>query len=452
MKIDFAIQLVETALKRGADSAEAYLKISRGINIEAKEQKVDALETFMSLGYCIRVIRDNRLGFSYSNNPDEYAVVAEKAVESSKYTEPDDYLAFPKKTPHSERGAVRENDVKIFDEQIASLSEERAIASALLIERSAYNEDKRIKKIRKASASFNTSDTYIANSRDVEIAYPSTSCSAQIMAIAEDNGESQMGWDYQGSRFFSGVSFDKVGRIAAQRAARLLGASKITPGKRAIIMDNSVVTEFLSVFSAALSAESVQKKKSILADKIGRNVISEKLNIVDSGLLDGMLGSKPFDDEGVRTMKKTLIENGVLKGFLHNTYTAGKEAVVSTGNAVRGGFTGLPSVGPTNLFLEPASNEFIIAFDDIIKAAGTGIYVTEAMGMHTANPISGEFSVGVSGLWIENGEIRYPVKEAVISGNMLDLFRNTALVGDDMRFYGNIGAPSLLIENIDISA
>jgi PmbA protein len=195
----------------------------------------------------------------------------------------------------------------------------------------------------------------------------------------------------------------------------------------------------------------VQKGKSMLAGKIGKSVLNHRLNVIDSGLLNKKLGSKPVDDEGVPTTNKTLIEKGILKGFLHNTYTAKKDNVRSTGNAVRGGYTGIPSVGPANIYIEPVSREHTADLEGLIKHIDRGLYVTETMGMHTANPISGEFSVGASGLWIELGEVKHPVKEAVISGNVLDLFKSVMVIGDDLRFYGNIGAPSLLIEGIDIS-
>jgi PmbA protein len=271
------------------------------------------------------------------------------------------------------------------------------------------------------------------------------------MAIAEEGGESQLGWDYQGSRFLKDVSFEEVGRTAARRAAQLLGARKINSIKGFVLLDNSVSTEFLGILSSALSSESVQKKKSMLAGKKGDVVMSDRLNIIDSGLLDGKLGSKPVDDEGVSTSHKILIGKGILNGYLYNTYTAKKDGIASTGNAVRGGFTGLPTVGPTNLYIEPTSAEYTTNFEKLVKNINRGLYVIETMGMHTANPISGEFSVGASGLWIEDGEIKHPVKEAVISGNILDLFKKVVMVGDDLRFYGNIGASSLLIEEIDIS-
>lgn len=447
MDTEFAIKIMEIALKKGADGAEVYLKTSRSMGIEVKEQKIDALESSATMGYCIRVIKDSRLGFSYSTHPSEMEVAAEMALESSKYSEPDEYIELPSA---SSSLSVSPQPF-IFDDSIASLSENNAIDCTLLIESSAIDEDPRIKKIRKASGSFSTSDTYIVNSRGINTHYRSTGCSAHIMAIAEENGESQLGWDYEGNRFLKEVSFARVGKNAARRAVQLLGARKINSVKGFVILDNSVSTEFLSILSSALSSESVQKSKSMLAGKKGMLVISNRLDIIDSGLLDGRLGSKPVDDEGVPTTHKALINNGILNGFLYNTHTARKDGVLSTGNAIRGSFTGLPTVGPTNLYIESASKEYVSDFRKLIQTVDRGIYIIETMGMHTANPISGEFSVGVSGLWIESGEIKHPVKEAVISGNILDLFSKVVMVGDNIRFYGSIGSPDLLIEEIDIS-
>ncbi len=445
MNAEITSRLVEIALANGANEAEAYLRISRNLTVEVKDRKIDAIESSVTSGYCIRIIKDHRLGFSYSTNIRDIDSTVKKAIEASRYAEPDEYLGLPCALSQSK-------EVKVYDTEVISLSEDDAINYALLIEDSAYKEDKRVKKIRKASANFSTSEVFIINSCGININYQTTSCSAQTMVIAEENGESQMGWDYQASRFLNELSFIQVGKTAARRATQLLGAKKIVPTRGFVLLDNSIVSEFLGILSISLSADSVQKKKSIFANKKGELVLSDKLDIVDSGLLDKRLGSKPFDDEGVPTTSKKLIESGVLKNFLHNTYTARKEGLFSTGNAVRAGFTGLPAVGITNLVLEASSGEYVKNFEWLKNSINTGLYVTETMGMHTVNPISGEFSVGASGLWVENGEMRHPVKEAIISGSITDLFKNVSMIGDDIRFYGNIAAPSLLIENIDISA
>jgi PmbA protein len=446
MKIDpgFVEEVIARAIKSGADQAEVFMNTSKSLSVEIKEQAVDSLKSSASLGYSLRVIRDGRLGFSYATDADDSDSVIANAIEAARFSDPDDFLGLP------EAGVPA--DVSVMDPLLRAIEEEDAINAVMLMERSVYESDSRIKKVRKVSGSFGFYGTMIANSKGVKVGYESSACSAQVTAIAEVNGESQVGWDYDAGCFLRDISFEGVGRGAAQRAAWLLGSRKITGCKGNVIIDNSVTAEFLGILASSLSSEAVQKGKSLLADRLGRKVVSSRINLVDSGLLDGKLGSGPVDDEGVPSQAKTVIWEGVLKTYLYNTYTARKAGVVSTGNASRGGFSSLPSIGVSNLFLAPVSGTYVVPKGRLFDAIDKGLYVTDAMGVHTANPISGDFSVGVTGLWVEKGEIAFPVKEAVLSGNILEFFDKIEAVGDDLRFYGNIGAPSLIIPGVDISA
>lgn len=441
---EFAEELLTSALEKGADEAEVYIKCSKGLSVEIKDQQIDSFESHLSFGYSLRVIKNGCLGFSYSVNMEEIDTVVRNAIESTRWADTDKYLEMPDKSDIA--------TVDIFDTAVDSIGKDEAIRKVTILEESAYQEDKRIKKIRKARGAFSRSDTIIMNSKGVDTYYPSTACIAQITVIAEAGGDSQVGWDFAGSRFFNEVSFEDVGRNASRRALRLLGARKINAVEADVILDSAVAKDFLKIFAALLSAESVQKGKSLLSGKIGCEVISPKVNIIDSGLISGKLGSKPVDDEGVPSKEKTLIKEGVLQGYLYNTYTAKKDGVSSTGNARRGRFSELPSVGISNLYIELDSKSDVATLEELFNAVDKALYVTDTLGMHTANPISGEFSVGVSGLWIDKGKIKFPVKEAIISGNILEFFGKIKAVGNDLRFYCNIGAPTLLIGQVDISA
>jgi PmbA protein len=447
MKIDagFAEEAVSRALKSGADQAEAFIRSSRSLAVEIKDQSVDSLKSARSFGYAIRVIKKGRLGFSYSTDMSDVGFAVEKALEAAKFSDEDVYLGLPEGPPES-------SDVAVFDPEIESLSEDDAVRNVMVLEKSAYETDNRIKRIRKAAGSFTVSETVVGNSNSVLASYAATSCSAQVTAIAEDGNESQMGWDFGAGRFFRDIPFDDIGRNAAYRSASLLGARRMVGGKTDVILDNSVTVDFLGIFAASLSSEAVQKGRSLLAGRLGRKVISEKVNLTDSGCLSGRSGSSPVDDEGVASGETVVVRCGILENYLYNTYTARKDGAPSTGNAVRGRFSSLPSVGITNLFIGAASDSHTVRGKDILGSVDRGLYVIDAMGVHTANPVSGEFSVGVSGLWVEKGEIRYAVKEAVISGNILDFFSKVRAVGDDVRFYGNVGGPSLVISDVDASA
>ncbi len=439
---DFAGRLLRGALMGGADSAEVYVKSGRNLSVEVKGRVMDAFESSTGFGYSLRVIKDQRLGFSFSTDMQDADRVIENALEASRWTETDEYLYLPE--------LYGRNPLDIFDKEISEIGEEAALRKALAIESAALDTDGRITKVRKASASFSVKNVMIMNSKGVHDTYAATSCTAQLMVVAEDGNDSQMAWDFEGSRFLREVNFENVGETAARRALLLLGAKEFQASKADVILDNSVATEFLGLFASLLSSESVQKGKSLLAGRVNRVVVSPVISIYDDGGIPLKLGSRPFDDEGVATSKKFLIKDGVLLGYLHNCYTARKDGVMSTGNAVKGSFSALPTVGPLNLCVSVSPD--VVHTGGLSSLIDKGLYVTDAMGVHTANPVSGEFSVGVSGLWIEHGHQRYPVKEAIISGNLLDFFGKVKAAGDDLRFYGNLAAPSLLIADVDISA
>ncbi len=440
---EYASDMIDRAISFGAQQAEFFFKTFKNLSIAVKDHKIETLESSISYGYSVRVIRNKKLGFSYSTDLKDAPRVVDNAMEAAKYAEPDSFLCMP--------SYQKPSVVEVYDKNIAAISETEALENILLMERAALNKDNRIKKIRKAAGNFTIGETYIFNSLGVALNYIATGCTAQIMAIAQNGSENQVGWDFCGSRFLQDIDFKKTGETAAKKAVDQLDSRRIASVKGFILLDSSVAVDFLTLLSVALSSESVQKGKSPLSNKIGQKVCSERFSIIDNGVVNKMLGSRPFDDEGVPSQRKILIDNGVLKTFLYNTYTAMKDGVHSTGNGIRGGFHNLPSVSPTNLYIKAADAVHVEDFAALVKGIDKGIYVFETMGMHTANPISGEFSVGVSGLWIESGKFKQPVKEAIISGNILELFNKIVLIGDDLRFYGNIGSPSLLIDGIDIS-
>ena len=444
---------VKDAISKGCDEAEVFIKTAKRLSVEVKNNGVEALNSAKDFGISLRVIKKHRLGFSFTTNPAELEDMVKEAVEGAEWTAEDEYIDIP-------NPLLPPSDVLVFDEKIKNIKEDDIINNALFLEKAALDFDSRIKKVRKAEVSIAEGSTTIFSSKGIKVSYDSSSITASVTTLADDGHDMQTGWDFAVSRRLSDINFSSIAAAASKKAIDLLGSRKITSVKVPVILDSSVASDFLGIFSSSLSAEAVQKKRSFLANKIGKNIISPIVNIFDDGLMPWRIGTKPVDDEGVPTSKKMIVSKGTLTGFIHNTYTAKKEGTVSTGNAVRGDFKSLPGVGVTNLYIEPKIRHQTSDFrqqteiqnDNLVKSLSKGILVLEAMGVHTANPISGDFSVGISGLWIENGEIKYPVKEAVISGNVLELFKRIERVGSDLKFYGKIGSPSLLIGEMDISA
>jgi PmbA protein len=316
----------------------------------------------------------------------------------------------------------------------------------MAMEREAFAVDLRIKRIRKAQAGFADAETLIMNTNGAEVFYQSTACSSSIEVVAEEKGESQSGSEFDVSRYYRKLEIEEVGRKAARRALDLLGAKHIDSIKAPVLLEATVAQEFLGLMASGFSAESVQKKRSLFINKLDNVVASPAITVLDDGLLEGGLGTAPCDDELVPLKKKTVIDKGRLALFLYNTYTANKDKTVSTGNGMRGGFKGIPGVGITNLSIEPGKEPL----EALIRSVGRGLFVTEVMGMHTANSISGDFSVGATGFWVEQGRKAYPVREITIAGNILDLMKNIDVVGSDIRFSGRIGCPSLLVKELSI--
>lgn len=441
--MDIARKGVELLSRTNAAGYDVYVRSSRSTSVEVKSQVLDAYEESGTWGVGVRAMLDGgRMGFAYSTGSDgalEEAVRA--AVANAAVAEPDEHNCIPAK-PSAPYPAAEE-----YDPEVPAISEQDKISRAMAIEKAALGADSRVKRVRKSSASFTESAWALASSTGIVAASRGTYLGCGIMVVAEDESGSQMGYDFDYRRRDGEIDYAAVGSNAAARAIGLLGAKKASSGMFPVVLDNMVASEFLGVLSASFSAESVIKGKSMLADKMGKQVCADMVDIYDDALLPGGAGTRPFDDEGVASQKTPLVTDGALRGFLHSSYTAKRYGAVSTGNASRSGFRSQPGVGGTNLYLDKGT----ATQEELIAGVSSGLIVREVLGMHTANPITGDFSVGVSGHWIEGGSISYPVKEAAISGNILAMFMGIDSLGSDLRFRGRIGAPSILLKPISVS-
>lgn len=438
---NIAAQILSLSKDLKADAAEVFIRSSASTSIEVKEQKVDAFDRAKDVGAGLRVLSNGRMGFAFTTDLSDNALrtLARSALTNAQNTEPDPFHALP-------AAPAVYQPIALYDPELAALSEKEKIDRVMSMEREAFGVDPRIKRIRKASATFSGSETIIMNTHGAEVSYQGTAASSSIEVVAEDKGESQAGSDFDVKRFYRKLMIEEVGRRAAGKALDLLGARHLDSLKAPVILDAEVAGEFLSIMASGFSAESVQKKRSLFIGKLDKEVASPCITVYDDGLLEEGLGSAPADDETVPARKKTVIAGGTLAMYLYNTYTANKDKTISTGNGMRGGFKGVPGVGVTNLYIAPGRDPL----ETLIASTNRGLYVTEIMGAHMANHISGDFSVGATGFWIENNRKAYPVREITIAGNILDLMKNVDAVGSDLRFSGRIGSPSLRIRELSI--
>lgn len=441
--LELARHAVREAGKKGAHAAEAYILDSRSLQVEVVDQAVETLKFANDTGVGVRVVgKDGRVGFAFATDiaPASLDATVGQAVANSRSTSPDRYNALP-----APAGALPA--LNLLDPAIAATAVEEKIAMAKAVEAAARGVDGRVRRTERCVYEDAEYGVAIANSHDLAVAYRAGYCGLYGVVLAEEGGDVQSGMGLGYARDLAALDPAAVGREAADEACALLGAKEIGTVKAALVLPPYIVTNFLAVLVPALSADAVQKGRSLFAGRVGRRVASPLLTLVDDGRLDGGVASSPVDGEGVPTGRTELISGGELRGFLHNTYTAGRAGAASTGNGVRASFRSTPEVGATNIFFDRGATPRAA----LIGGVREGLYVTSVMGMHTANPISGDFSVGAAGIWIRDGEFAQPVRGVAIAGNILDFLGEVDAVGDDLRFFGSQGAPTLRLGKITIS-
>lgn len=432
-------------LKKQKENGEIFLASGRGLQFSFSQGEMEDFRLSQESGVGLRILVDQKIGFASQNTLSVDNHLIEKARENALESTPDKYYSLVACPARKGKFSYPEiNSLFLEDENLENISSLKKMEKIKEQEKLALSQDKRIKKIFRANYSEGYGENAILNTQGVRGSYRVSSSSFGIAVVAEENGEMQIGMEIQHCRFYNDLEFEKVTLSATKKALSLLGAKKIRSGKYSAVFDPWVSCEFLDLLAESFCADSVQKGKSYLKDKVGKKIGSELLNLIDDGLLPKGIGTAPYDGEGVPTERKILIENGILKGFLYDTYTATKDGVKSTGNAGRDSFASIPEPNTTNFYLLPGKKNK----EEIIKEIKNGIYVLEIMGLHTADPISGDFSVGISGQYIKDGELSFPLQGMTMAGNIWQLMNSIVAVGNDLKFYGSIGAPTIVFSEV----
>ncbi len=432
----------EKLMGQGIREYEIYFISQKDTTIEVKNGKIELFKVAESTGISLRLLEDKKPGFAYTTflNEDSIDKLIAHAKASLKGLSPDPYLLFPGPS----NGYP---ELEIYDEGLDSSLVSEKIEFSKEMEASALSYDSRIKRVRTSQFQEKNIKVFIKNHQDLDAWYKKTAVSGNILVMAEEKNQAEMGWDFDAHIYFNRLNPQTIGRQAAKRAIEALGGLCIPTQKMPIILTNRVAIEFLEVLSSSFLADEAQKGKSLLVPYLGKKAMSSNVTIIDDGIIKDGLGSRPFDDEGVASQQTILVNDGILKDLLYDTYTANKAGRSSTGNSLREGIETPPKVHVTNLYLKPGD----ASFSHLLKTLEKGLVITDVLGMHTADPISGDFSVGACGYWVEGGEKAFPVKGIAISGNILQVFKNIMILGSDFRFLGNVGAPSMLIEAMQIS-
>lgn len=443
-----AEQALEWIARQAPRGAQAELYLARGEEraVEMREGLLDGLQEARSEGVGLRVISGGRMGFASAGglSLELIAGLYSKVIAQLDYLEPDPMKGLPEPRSGEDPPDLAASlcDESLFQEELQSfvprLKEMEAVALSF---------DKRVKSVPRLGYGESRGEVVIASTKGVMTFERGGSASIGLSALCAENGEIQFSSAMQSERKKDRLDFIAAARQSAERGIALLEGKKIPSGRRSVLFDPWVAGEFLELVAGLLCADSVQRGKSLLAGKLGRPIASELVTFIDDPRRPGGVASSLYDDEGCPTFRKIMIEKGVVKDYFYDTYTANKDKRPGNASASRGSYRGLPGPGCSNFYMAPGNR----GRQAIIADTQDGILVLDIMGMHMADPISGEFSVGVSGIAVKNGKLAHAVKGAMISGNLVELLGRIDAVGDDLTFYGAMGAPTFRISHMTVA-
>ncbi len=437
---NLADKLVTRSLRKGAESAEVYIQTGRNLSVRVRNSDIETIQEAASSGVGFRVLVNGSMGFSHCNDFSDKALdeTLEKAIAFAKLTTPEDHNTLPQAKDHKEVEGL-------YDPEIAKVPMEKKIDMALELESLAMK-DERISNSSGASFGERETEIFIANSHGLNKSLKSGICSMGVGVVAQKGEERNTGWESCVRRYFSDLeSLEKIAGTAAQKAWELLDPKMVSTQRAAVIFDPVVASSLIGGIIAAINGERVLQGASFLRDAMDEQFASELLSIIDDGTRPKGPGSKPFDGEGVPTQKRILVEAGVLRSFIYNTIAANRAGVESTGNASRGGFSGMPSIGTHNLFVAPGES----TPEEIIASTQRGLLLKGVTG-YGINPVNGNFSGGASGFWIENGKIVHPVKGLTIAGSADTILKGIDMVADDVDMNRSFTAPTIRIAEMQI--
>jgi PmbA protein len=443
--MEITADVVHQAMQGGATAAEAVATDGSEFSTVVRLGEVETLKESGSKAVGVRVFIGQRAASTYSSDltPEGIRQLVESALELAKVTSEDPFAGIPEV---SQLGKL-EGDLDLYSKDVYSLSIADRIDYARRAEKAALDADPRI--VNSEGGSFDAAVGYkvLANSHGFVGDYWRSYCSLSAVPIAHVEGSAmQRDYWYSASMTLKKLqSPEEVGRIAAQRTLRRIGARKVKTARVPIVFEHTVAGALVGHIFEAVNGDSIYRGASFLTGKLNEKIAGDNLNVVDDGTMHGGFGSSPFDSEGVPSRRTVVVENGVLRSYLLNTYTAKKLNLQTTGNASRG-LAGTPGIGPGNFCLQPGSK----SLEQIIADIKEGLFVTELLGFGV-NLVTGDFSRGASGLWIQNGQLTFPVEEITVAGNLKDMLFNVAEIGNDLEFRAAIASPTLRIDGMTVA-
>jgi PmbA protein len=444
-----AFEVLARALKAGASDAEAVAYEGDEFSALVRLGQVETLKESGSRAIGLRVFNGLRTASTSSSDLSREGLekLVEGAIALAKITSEDPYAGLP---DASEFGQL-EGDLGLYFDDVNEQAPAERIEIARRCEAAAMAYDTRIQNSGGGDFDTATSHKVMVNSRGFVGDYRRSYCGFSTAPIAVDeHGKMQRNYWYSSSRTTRMLeSPEEIGIIAAQRTLRRMGARPVKTQRVPVVFSPEISRSIIGNIFEAANGDAIYRHATFFDEMLGERVAGENITVVDDGTIVrngiGGFGTSPFDGEGLPTRRTVLVENGILKNYVMNTYTARKLGMRSTGNASRG-LAGNPGIGAHNFYLEPGT----LTPEEILKPIKQGLYVTETMGFGV-NLVTGDYSQGAAGLWIENGELTFPVEEITIAGNLKDMYKNIVGIGNDLVFRGASAAPTICVEGLTIA-
>ena len=441
----FIDELFKKATERNLSEFEVYYSEGESFSIKIYNGQVDDYKNSIGKGLSFRGIYGGRMGYSFTEKFDESSIelLVDELISNASILETEDKEfiyegANQYKSANNYKGILEKVDVKYKIEKVIEM------------EKLAKEYDKRVDSVNYCIYGEGTGKRIIRNSKGLKLENIDDGAHAYLNVVIKDGKETKTGFSLKTFSDFNKFKPEEIAKEAVEKAISLLGSRSLKSGKYDLIIKNEAFVELMNAMGGIFSAEAVDKGLSKFKDKLNQKVASEKLTIIDDPLReDGIF--KTFDDEGVPTREKMLIEEGILKTYVHSLKTANKFGVEPTGNGQKASYKSSVVVGTYNFYINPRE----LSYEDLLKKLGTGLVLIEFDGIHAGlNSISGDFSLSTRGYWVENGVITGAVNEITLAANYFDLLQNLEEIANDLEFsypFGKAGSPSILFRNLDIA-
>ncbi len=431
----------------GLGDMEVYIQGNKQFDTRIFEGEIDKYSISDEIGLSFRGVYNGKMGYSYTEKVDESSIdiLIKEAIENAVNIDSED-------EEEIFEGSKEYKEVNTYNSELENVTSEQKIEFAKALEKAAFETDKRVTSVNYCLYGEITGYSLLVNTKGLNLENKSNIAEAYVSVVVKDGEDIKTGVKYIISNDFSKFNAEELATGAVNEALSMLGADSIESGKYPVILRNDVAANILEAFASVFIAENVQKDLSLLKGKLNEKIANELITIVDDPFLAEGVASASFDGEGVATKYKKVIDKGVLMTYLHNSKTAKKDGVESTGNASKGSYKSPISTAPTNMYIENGCTDI----DQMIGSVEKGIMIIDVQGLHSGlNAVSGDFSLSAYGYVIENGKISKPVNQITIAGNLYEVLKNIDAVGNDLEFclpsFGYIGSPSLKINSLAIA-